>query len=132
MSDRYRRGVDVVHQLAPESFEQFCTGCIAEVAPDFARMVIEFAFGDLYARPEIDLKSREMIAVAALASLGHREQLRHHVQAALRQGVTKRTVTEILMQIAIYAGIPQSLNALADCHDLLTEGNGLAACSRHS
>jgi alkylhydroperoxidase/carboxymuconolactone decarboxylase family protein YurZ len=80
----------------------------------------------------MDLKSREMIAVAALASLGHREQLRHHVQVALGQGLSKAAVTEILMQIAIYAGIPRSLNALADCHDLLTQGDSFAACSRHS
>jgi 4-carboxymuconolactone decarboxylase len=121
MSDRYRRGVDIVDQLAPGSLEQFCTGCVAEVAPDFARMVIEFAFGDLYVRDALDLKSREMVAVAALASLGHTKQLRQHVAAALQLGVDRPAIVEILMQSALYCGFPRALNALADCHDLLTD-----------
>jgi 4-carboxymuconolactone decarboxylase len=123
MSDRYRRGVDIVDQLAPGSLEQFCTGCVAEVAPDFARMVIEFAFGDLYARDALDLKTREMVAVAALASLGHTKQLRMHVAAALQLGVSRPAIVEILMQSAIYGGFPPALNALAECHDLLTDDN---------
>jgi 4-carboxymuconolactone decarboxylase len=121
MSDRYRRGVDIVDQLAPGSLEQFCTGCVAEVAPDFARMVIEFAFGDLYVRDALDLKSREMVAVAALASLGHTKQLRQHVAAALQLVVDRPAIVEILMQSALYCGFPRALNALADCHDLLTD-----------
>jgi 4-carboxymuconolactone decarboxylase len=121
MSDRYRRGVDIVDQLAPGSLEQFCTGCVAEVAPDFARMVIEFAFGDLYVRDALDLKSREMVAVAALGSLGHTKQLRQHVAAALQLGVDRPAIVEILMQSALYCGFPRALNALADCHDLLTD-----------
>ena len=128
MSERYRRGVDVVSRLAPDTFEQFCTGPVAEVAPEFARMVIEFAFGDIYSRGTLGLKTREMIAVACLASGGHTEQLRQHVRAALGQGVTRTEIIEILMQSAIYAGFPNALNALAHCHDLLAEGDGIVTC----
>ena len=133
MSERYRRGVDIVSQLAPNTLEQFCTGAVAEVAPDFARMVIEFAFGDIYARDTLDLKTREVIAVAALATAGHTEQLRQHVGAALGQGVKRAEIIEILMQCAIYGGFPKALNALAHCHDLLAEGDGVSCRScRHA
>ena len=122
MSDRYLRGVEIVQQLSSGSAEQFLTSRVAEVAPDFARMAIEFAFGDLYARDGLELKTRSIVAIAALASLGHTDQLRLHVAAAIEHGVTRPEIVEILMQSAIYGGFPKALNALADCHDLLTEG----------
>ena len=133
MSERYRRGVDVVHRLSSGSLERFLkTSRIAEVAPDFARMVIEFAFGDLYSREVLTLRDREIVAIASLASLGHASpQLRTHVEAAQRLGLSKSEIVEILMQVAICSGLPASLNALADCHDLLTEGD-CVACACHS
>jgi 4-carboxymuconolactone decarboxylase len=121
MPDRYRRGVEIAHQLSPESLDKFCAGEVAEIAPDFARMVIEFTFGDLYAREELDLQTREIVAIAALASLGHVEQLRQHMSAALTAGLSRNKIIEILMQSAIYGGFPNALNALAECHGLLAD-----------
>ena len=121
MTDRYRRGVEIAHRLAPKSLDKFCAGHVAEVAPDFARMVIEFTFGDLYARDELDLQTREIVAIAALASLGHLPQLRQHIPAALQSGLSRSKIVEILMQTAVYGGFPAALNALADCHDLLAD-----------
>jgi 4-carboxymuconolactone decarboxylase len=130
MSDRYRRGVEIIEHLAAGRLEQFLTSDVAEVAPDFARMAVEFAFGDLYARDALDLRSREVAAIASLAAIGDAApQLRNHICAAINLGVTKHEIIEILMQTAIYAGIPTALQALASCHDLLTEGpNSQAAC----
>jgi 4-carboxymuconolactone decarboxylase len=126
MSDRYRRGVEIVQRLSSGSFEKFLTSRVAEVAPDFARMAIEFPFGDLYARDDMDLRTREIVAIAALASLGHYKQLRMHVAAAIDLGIGCSTIVEILMQSAVYGGFPVALNALAECHDLLTDDNRLA------
>ena len=127
MSDRYRRGLDVAEQLAADKLAHFVKSGVAEVAPDFARMVIEFAFGDIYSRDALDLKSRELIAIAALAVSGNAgPQLRVHVESAASAGITKSEIVEVLMQIALYAGFPASLNALGDCHDLLTDDNCLA------
>lgn len=119
-NERYRRGVEILHRLSGNGVEQV-TNKVAEVAPDFARMTIEFPFGDLYARGAIDLRTREVAAIAALAALGRIPQLRVHVGAALNLGCTREEVVEVLMQTAIYAGFPTALNALAECHDLLTE-----------
>jgi 4-carboxymuconolactone decarboxylase len=127
MSDRYRRGLDVAERIAADKLNHFVKSGIAEVAPDFARMVIEFAFGDLYSRDGLDLKSRELIAIAALATSGTAgPQLRVHVESAVSVGITKSEIVEALMQVALYAGFPAALNALADCHDLLTDDNCLA------
>ena len=119
MSDRYLRGVEILQKLHGYPLEKV-TNAVAEIAPDFARMTIEFPFGDLYSRPAADLRTREIAAVSALAALRAEPQLRVHVNAALRAGCTRDELVEVLMQVSIYAGFPAALNALAACHDLLT------------
>lgn len=122
MSERYMRGIEIAEQLAAEKLEEFTTSRVAELAPDFARMAIEFPLGDLYTRDGLDLRSREIAAISSLATLGNAgPQLRIHIRAATTIGVTKAEIIEILMQTAVYAGFPAALNALACCHDLLTE-----------
>jgi 4-carboxymuconolactone decarboxylase len=130
VSERYRRGVDIIQQLSSGSLEHFLTSRVAEVAPDFARMAIEFPFGDLYSRGNLAFRDREIAAISALATLGHAgPQLRTHVAAAMTQGVSKAEIVEVLMQSAVYAGFPAALNALAGCHDLLAEGD-CVGCTR--
>jgi 4-carboxymuconolactone decarboxylase len=131
MSERYLRGVDIAQKLAAGSLEEFLTSRVAELAPDFARMAIEFSFGDLYAREALDLKEREIIAIASLSVLSDTgPHLRNHVRAAIGLGVTKGEIIEILMQTALYAGFPAALNALASCHDLLTDERPSQAARR--
>lgn len=131
MSERYRRGLDVAERLAADKLAHFVESGIAEIAPDFARMTIEFAFGDIYARDELDLRSRELVAIAALAARGNAlAQLRTHVELAESSGISKAEVLEILMQTALYAGFPAALNALAGCRDLLADDDCLARARR--
>lgn len=131
MSERYMRGIEIAEQLAAEKLEEFTTSRVAELAPDFARMAIEFPLGDLYARDGLDLRSREIVAISSLATLGNAgPQLHLHICAATQVGVTKVEIIEILMQIAVYAGFPAALNALSACHDLLTEEKPCQAAMR--
>lgn len=127
MSERYMRGIEIAEQLASDKLEEFATSRVAELAPDFARMAIEFPLGDLYARDGLDLRSREIVAISSLAALGNAgPQLRIHVRAATNIGLTRAEVIEIMMQTAIYAGFPAALNAISACHDLLAEEDGHA------
>ena len=122
MSERYLRGLEIAEQLASEKLEELITSRIAEVAPDFARMAIEFPLGDLYARDGLDLRAREIAAISSLATLGNAApQLRLHIRAATMVGLSKAEIIEVLMQAAVYAGFPAALNALAVCHDLLID-----------
>lgn len=131
MSERYRRGLDVAEKLAADKLAHFVESGVAEIAPDFARMVIEFAFGDIYARDGLDLRSRELVAIAALAASGNSiPQLRTHVESASSSGIGKAEVLEVLMQTALYAGFPAALNALAGCHDLLIDDSGCGLVAR--
>jgi len=102
---------------------------LADIAPDFAKLLIEFPFGDIYTRPGLDLKSREIATIAALAALGNAQpQLRVHVEAALNVGLTPTEIVETMMQMAVYAGFPAALNGLFVVKSVLAE-RGLFAGS---
>ena len=68
-SERYKRGLEILKQLDSKVSEQLAN--LSEIAPEFAKYVVAFPFGDLCSRPEMDLKTREIVAVAALAALGY-------------------------------------------------------------
>lgn len=84
-----------------------------DVAPDFARHLVEFAFGDIYAR-DGDLKHREIVAIASLATMGGCDpQLETHVHGALNVGLTKDEIVEAVMTLIPYIGFPKALNAMS-------------------
>ncbi|HTR08156.1 MAG TPA: carboxymuconolactone decarboxylase family protein [Paraburkholderia sp.] len=86
---------------------------LAGIAPDFAHYLLEFAFGDIYSRPGLDLRSREIATIAALTAIGHAQpQLKVHIAAALNVGLTREEIVETIMQMGVYAGFPAALNGL--------------------
>lgn len=92
---------------------------LSGIAPDFATYLFEFPFGDIYSRDALDLKSREIATIAALAALGNATpQLKVHIEAGLNVGLSRQEVTEILMQMAVYAGFPAALNGLFAAKDV--------------
>lgn len=87
---------------------------LKEIAPDLGRFIIEFAFGDIYTRPALDLKQRECITLASLATQGGTEnQLRVHINGALNVGLTPEEIAETFIQCVPYVGFPRVLNAVA-------------------
>ena len=122
--DRYQRGLGKLWEIDGEAGERVLAG-LDDIAPDFARYLIEFPFGDIYSRPGLDLKSREIAVVAALTALGNAApQLKVHIQGALNVGVTRAEVVETIMQMAVYAGFPASLNGLAAAREVFAQGDG--------
>ncbi|MBP1182539.1 carboxymuconolactone decarboxylase family protein [Methylobacterium sp. PvR107] len=109
---RFDRGQRALSDIDGEAGEAV-VAALADIAPDFARYLIEFPFGDIYSRPGLDLRSREIATIAALAALGNAApQLKVHIAAGLNVGLTRTKITEILMQMAVYAGFPAALNGL--------------------
>jgi 4-carboxymuconolactone decarboxylase len=112
-SDRFRKGLERLRELDGDLGDRLLTS-LADIAPDFARYVVEFPFGDIYTRPGLDLRTREIATIAALTALGYAPaQLKVHIEAAINVGCTQREITEVIMQMAVYAGFPAALNALA-------------------
>lgn len=110
--DRLIRGQARLKEITGRSGEQVMAA-LAEVAPDFARYIFEFGYGDIYSRPGLDLRTRMLATVAGLVSLGHAErELEVHIGSALNVGATREEVVETIMQMALYAGFPAALDAL--------------------
>ena len=111
-SERYATGLNMLRQVDGKGGEAVLEN-LRDIAPTFARYLIEFPFGDIYARPGLDLKSREIAVVAALTALGNASpQLKVHIAAALHVGCTREEIVEVIMQMAVYAGFPAALNGL--------------------
>jgi nicotinamidase-related amidase/alkylhydroperoxidase/carboxymuconolactone decarboxylase family protein YurZ len=112
-SDRYERGLARLAEIDGSAGRKVIEG-LHDIAPDLARYVIEFPFGDIYSRPGLDLRTRELATVAALTALGNaRPQLEVHLQAALNVGCTREQLVEVITQMAVYAGFPAALNGIA-------------------
>jgi 4-carboxymuconolactone decarboxylase len=94
----------------------------ARLAPDFYRWVAESAFGMIWSRPGLPVRDRSLVTVAQLAALGRTEELRAHLAGALNVGLTRDELVEVLMQTAVYAGVPAANEALRVAADVLGDG----------
>lgn len=120
-NERYQRGWEKLEEVDGKAGERVIES-LKDIAPDFARFLIEFPFGDIYSRPGLDLKSREIAVVAALTALGNATpQLKVHIHGALNVGCTEQEVVEVIMQMAVYAGFPAALNGLFAAKEVFAE-----------
>jgi len=125
MSDhRYKKGLELLKIMNPDSYKQL-EDTLEGIAPDMARFVAEFPYGDVYSRPTLDLKTRELITVAAITTLGTSPlQLKSHIKGALNVGCTREEIVEVLIQMAVYAGFPAALNGLYTAKEVFEEMDG--------
>jgi len=117
---RLERGRRALAEIDGEAGEKVVSS-LADIAPDFARYLIEFPFGDIYSRPGLDIRSREIATIAALTAMGTAApQLKVHIEAGLNVGLSRDEITEIIMQMAVYAGFPAALNGLFAAKDVFS------------
>ena len=118
MESRYERGLKKLIEIDAEQGERVVSS-LADIAPDFARYVIEFPFGDIYTRPGLDLKTRELATVAALTAMGTAPgQLKIHIHGALNVGCRRSEILEVIMQMVVFAGFPAALNGIAAAREV--------------
>ena len=109
--DRYERGWARLQELAGKHGERVIEG-LKDVAPDLARYVVEFGYGDVYSRPGLDDRRRQLAAIAALTALGGAEaQLEYHIGIALNVGVAPGEIVETIVFLAPFVGFARALNA---------------------
>lgn len=121
---RFERGQARLAEVDGEA-GQTVIASLADIAPDLGRYIIEFGFGDVYSRPGIDLKTRELATVAALVALGNaRTQLEVHLHGALNVGASQEEIVEVIIQMALYAGFPAALNGVAALRTVLEARHG--------
>jgi 4-carboxymuconolactone decarboxylase len=122
-SNRYKIGLEKYKELFGEQGAKVLDALMG-ISPDFAKLTIEFPFGDVISRPEVDLKTREMATVAALTAMGTAApQLKVHINGALNVGCSPQEIIEIIFQMALYAGFPAALNGLFAAKEVFDERN---------
>ncbi|NUR75696.1 MAG: 4-carboxymuconolactone decarboxylase [Thermoleophilia bacterium] len=93
----------------------------SEFTADFQDLITRYAWGEVWARPGLDRKTRSCITLTALTALNHHEELALHVRAALRNGLSRDEIKEVLLQAAVYCGVPAANRAFAVAQQVLEE-----------
>jgi len=122
--DKYKRGLELLEKVSPGASKRTAES-LNDIAPDMVRYMMEFVFGEVSSRPGLDMKSREITAMAALAALGTApNQLKIHIKGALNCGCTREEIVEVLIQVLVYAGFPAALNGLRLAKEVFQEIDG--------
>lgn len=121
MSDdtRYERGRDKLREVhGDRSLET------VEALGDLGRLIVEVAYGDVYSRPGLSLRERQIASVAALVATGRSSQLPVHLRSSLRAGLSVDELREVIIQTATIAGFPPAMNAMATLKTIVGDGDG--------
>jgi 4-carboxymuconolactone decarboxylase len=122
--DRRTRGLRAVTEITGNAGLDVING-LRDVAPDFADWIIDFSYGDVMARPGLDRRTRQLSTIAALTALGNAQpQLKVHIEGALNVGCKPQEVVEVILQMAVFAGFPAAINALAVAREVLARRGG--------
>lgn len=120
-SERYDRGWKKLKEVDGTAGDAVLEA-LRDVAPDLGTYIIEYGFGDIYSRPGLTLKEREIATVAALTAMGNAApQLKVHVHAALNVGCTREEIVEVIIQMSAYAGFPAALNGIFAAREVFAE-----------
>lgn len=111
MNKDYEKGLDILKQMVDIDGEERVSA-VGEIFPDFEEKIISFGFGQIYSRPTLDLKTREVITITSLITQGAFAELDFHIKAALKVGLKEEEILEIILQCAAYAGFPKACSAL--------------------
>ena len=119
MNERYERGLELLQRVDGEGGAQVVDS-LKDIAPDVGRYIIEFAFGDIYAREGLSLRDRELATIASLSTQGACEpQLKVHIRGARNAGLTVEQVIETFVQLIPYVGFPRVLNAISAARGII-------------
>ena len=119
--ERYKRGWDKLKEVDPEAGDKLINN-FKDIAPELGDFIIEHAYGDIYTRSGLDLKSKEIAVIAALAALGNAQpQLKNHIIGALNTGSSINEIKEVIFQMAVFSGFPNCINAINALIEILKE-----------
>ncbi|MFI9324431.1 carboxymuconolactone decarboxylase family protein [Kitasatospora aureofaciens] len=109
--ERFDRGLEVLTRVDGEGGQRVIDA-LADINPELAHQVVAWGFGEIYSRPELAARDRQLVTLGMLTALGGCEpQLEVHINAALNVGLTPAEITEALLHSAVYCGFPKALNA---------------------
>ena len=121
MSESYDSGMRVRREVLGDNHVDRAIERTTEFTAAFQDFITRYAWGEIWTRPGLDRKTRSCITLTALVALGHLEELKLHVRAALRNGLTQDEIKEVLLHSAIYCGVPAANAAFAAAQSVLAD-----------
>lgn len=109
--DPFDRGMKVRRDVLGDTYVDRAIESASDLMADFQSFITRYAWGEIWGRPGLDRRMRSAITLTALVALGHEEELAVHLRGALRNGLSRDEIKEILLQCAIYCGVPASNTA---------------------
>ena len=122
--ERHEAGMVVRREVLGDAHVDRAVANTDEFTADFQDLITRYAWGDIWTRPGLDRRTRSCITLAVLAALHHDEELAMHVRAALRNGLTREEVREVLLQVSVYAGVPAANRAFKVAQETLRQEDG--------
>ena len=121
MTDRYDSGMEVRREVLGDEHVDRALARSTEFTADFQDLITRYAWGEIWTRPGLDRRTRSCITLTALVAGGHQHELAMHVRAARRNGLTSDEIKEVLLQTAVYCGVPAANSAFAIAQEVLAE-----------
>lgn len=121
MTKLYERGMEVRSAVLGKAHVERAKSRVTPFTEDFQTFITEYAWGAIWTRPGLDRRARSILTLGMLAALGRTDEFRLHVRATANTGVTRDEIKEILMQVAVYAGVPAANSAFHHAQEVLTE-----------
>ena len=121
----FEQGLRVRREVLGDEHVDAAQAGTTEFTADFQSLITRYAWGEIWARPGLDRRTRSCITLAMLVALGRHEELAMHVRAAVRNGLSREEIKEVLLQTAVYCGVPAANSAFAVAERVLDEpGDG--------
>jgi 4-carboxymuconolactone decarboxylase len=126
LDDQARRdaGMAVRREVLGDAHVDRAVAGTDDFTADFQDLITRYAWGEIWNRPGLDRRTRSCVTLAVLATLHHDEELAMHVRAALRNGLTRAEVSEVLLQVGVYAGVPAANRAFKVAQQTLQQEDG--------
>jgi 4-carboxymuconolactone decarboxylase len=119
--ESYLSGLKVRQKVMGASHVEQALGQASDFSLPIQQLVTEYAWGEIWGRPGLDLKTRSMLNLAMLTALNRSHELAGHVRGALNNGVTEQEIQEVLLQTMIYCGAPAALESFRTAEGVITE-----------
>ncbi|MEK4229948.1 carboxymuconolactone decarboxylase family protein [Solibacillus sp. FSL H8-0538] len=123
MNERFNKGLETIKNYVTdeEVTKMVEHDALADIAPDLRKMIIEFAYGEVYSREGLDAKSRALVVITTVVTQGAAPQTKTHITRGLHAGLTPKEIVEALLQLVPYIGFPRVQNALVIAQQVFQE-----------
>ena len=120
--ERFRRGMSVRRSVLGEAYVDRALKTRTEFNEEFQDLITRYAWGEIWARPGLPKKTRSLITIAMMVALNRTEELKLHLRASVNTGVSRDDIKEVLLQTAIYCGVPAANHAFHVAEEVFAEG----------